>query len=58
MLNIKTHWPKRGGAGWIRRKKVLLQFKKTKPLFSERYGYIKFTKIPFSRWRFNLSFKD
>ena len=42
-------------AWWIRVGKLILHAKRSEPLFSERNGYIKFTKVPFSQWRVRLN---
>lgn len=39
---------------WIRFGPWLLHWKRSPPLFSERYGYQKFYKIPFTEWRIRL----
>ena len=42
-------------AWWIWVGDFILHAKRSEPLYSERSGYISFTKIPYSRWRIRLN---
>lgn len=41
-------------SGWVRVGCLLLHWKCSAPLFSERHGFKKYHRIPFSKWRFRL----
>lgn len=41
-------------AFWIKAAGFMFWAKRSPPLFSERNGYERFIKLPFTRWRFQL----
>ena len=47
-------------AGWLSILGVTFQWKhkKNRPLFSERYGHVKFTRIPLTPFRIRMKDKD
>ncbi len=44
-------------AGWIIINRLIVHAKRSRPLFSERYEYERFARIPFCSWRFRIGLK-
>lgn len=41
-------------AFWFELFGIIFLFKRSAPLFSERYGYRKYYNVPFTQWRFHV----